>query len=441
VGTPGPLSGEPRRHAPLGSGSATAPAPPGLRVVLDVRPLQHPHRAPATATYLEGLLGAFDRAPIEGESFAFLLQSDLDDPTVRYERLSVVGRRLLPPTRLLGRGALLVDPLIVGGASIGAAWRAERGGAAGAVHHAAGGALPFLSRIPTVATLLDLAAWELPASYRSGTAARFGQRLRARLLRDAGAVLVGTEAVAVAARKLVRLRADRIHVVRLAPREAFRAAGDARLAGLAVPGIDPEAERQRLGLPERYFVYSGRYDARQDLPTLARALADLAAAGRPRRLAAEVSWPPRVLMVGATPEDRAAVARLADRHGIADALAYAPGLPPERLAALVAGARAAILPALSEATGLFAIEALACGTPLVASSVGALPEVVGAAGILVEPRDAARLAGALSAAWTDERLLNRLRAAAMERAHADRRTWDDVAAETRVIYAEAATRR
>ena len=53
--------------------------PPGIRVVLDARPLQDPGRAPATARYLEGLLGAFDAEPLPGESFTFLLQADLDD--------------------------------------------------------------------------------------------------------------------------------------------------------------------------------------------------------------------------------------------------------------------------------------------------------------------------------------------------------------------------
>ena len=51
------------------------------------RPLQEPDRAPATAAYLGGLLGAFDAEPLAGESFAFFLQSDLDDPTTGYDHL------------------------------------------------------------------------------------------------------------------------------------------------------------------------------------------------------------------------------------------------------------------------------------------------------------------------------------------------------------------
>lgn len=405
------------------TGGATAP---GVRVVLDARPLQEPDRAPTTAAYLGGLLAAFDADPRAGESFAFLLQSDLDDPTERFERLSVVGRRLLPPTRLLRSAALTVDPFLLRGASLGAAWRADRGGAAGAVYHAAGGAVPLLSRIPTVVTLLDLAPWELPHAYQRGTATRFGQRLRAQLLRDAAAVIVGTAAVAHAARRLLHVRRERLHVVELAPRPEF---------GLS---NDPEAvrdERERLGLPERYLVYSGRYDARQDLATLLRALADLAAGGRPAGLPAAVPWPPRLLLAGASPDDRAALARAAAREGVGDALAYAPGLATERLATLVRGARAAILPIVSDAAGLAAIEAIASGTPVVASAVGALPTIVGAAGILVEPRDPGRLAVALKTIWCDDRIHAGLSDAAAERGGTDRRTWAEVADETRAVYA------
>ena len=421
--------------------------PPGVRVVLDARPLQEAERAPATAAYLEALLDAFNRAPLPGESFVFLLQSDLDDPTARFTRLEVIGRRLLPPTRLLRSGALTVDPIVLRGASLGAAWRAERGGAAGAVYHAAGGAVPLASRIPLVATLLDLAPWQLPAAYQRGFAARFGQRLRAGILRDAAAVLVGSETVARDARRLLRLRRDRVRVVPFAPRAAFASAGSgpggtgppSTGAGADGPARDARAERERLGLGERYFVYAGRYDARQDLPTLLRALAVLSGGGRPPGLAADVPWPPRVLLVGATPDDRASLARLAAREGVGDALAYAPRLEPVRLASLVRAARATLLPVVSEAAGFAALDALAAGTPVVASSVGALPELVGPAGILVDPRRPERLAAALRTAWLNDAVHARLAEAARERA-ATLPTWDDVAFATRVVYATVGTR-
>ena len=225
----------------LEAAAATVADPPGMRVVLDARPLQDPGRGPATARYLDGLLGAFDDDPLPGESFAFLLQSDLDDPTRQFARLEVVGRRLLPPTRLLRSGALTVDPFLLRGASVGAAWRADRAGAAGAVYHAVAGAPPLLSRIPIVVTLLDLAPWELPAAFQRTPASRFGQRLRGRLIREAAAVIVGSEAVRRAARRLLRLRPDRVRVVPLAPHPAFAAAGGRASTS---HGGDPERVRK-----------------------------------------------------------------------------------------------------------------------------------------------------------------------------------------------------
>jgi glycosyltransferase involved in cell wall biosynthesis len=409
-------------------------APPGVRVVLDARPLQDPGRAPVTAAYLDALLAAYDRVPLEGESFAFLLRSDRPDPTVDLTRLSVIGRRLLPPTGPLRAAAPTVDPLLLRGASLGAAWRAERGGAHGAVYHSVGaGMLPIASGLPVVVTLLDLAPWELPATFRETGLARFGLRLRRRLVRDAAAVIVGSDAAARAAERRLRVRAERLHVVPIAPRPAF--------GGPAIAD-DPSAidDAARLGLGERYLVWPGRYDARQDLATLFAALARLAAAARPTALPADVAWPPRVVLVGAPPDDRAAIARSAARHEVGEAIAYAPPLPDERVARLMRGARATLLPVVAESVGLAALESIAVGTPVLASAVGVLPELVGPAGVLVPPGDPERLAVALAAVWSDDGLHDGVREATRERALATRRTWDDVALDTRRVYATVGIR-
>ncbi len=422
---------------------------------MDTRPLEDPARGPVTAIYLGELLAAYDAAPIEGESFAFLVGLHRPDPTEAFSHLDVAARRRMPPSHLLRSAALTVDPFLLRGATIGSAWWAEQGGAAGSVFHTAAGAIPIGSGLPVVVTLLDVAPWELPDVYQRSPAAAFGQRLRGRILRDAAAIIVGTEATARAARELLHIRADRLVVIPLAARSAFRpspgerspasAAGPrrARAGSSEVPGAggDPRPDRERLGLPERYLVYPGRYDARQDLGSLLGALRRLAAAGRPDGLDPAVAWPPRVLLMGASPDDRAALARATAREGVGDLLAYAPALSVERFAALVGGARAAILPSISEAAGLPAIESLAAGTPLIASAVGALPEIVGGAGILVEPRDPDRLAAAIAAAWTDDGLWSRLRADALSRTGPSRRTWADVARATRVVYTNVGARR
>jgi glycosyltransferase involved in cell wall biosynthesis len=104
-------------------------------------------------------------------------------------------------------------------------------------------------------------------------------------------------------------------------------------------------------------------------------------------------------------------------------------------AAVVAGARGVVLPAVADATGSLALDALGAGVPVVASAVGALPEIVGTAGIIVEPRDPERLAAALAAAWGDGPVRAGIAAAARERSISPR-SWADVAADVRAIYAE-----
>ena len=417
---------------------------------MDSRPLEDPGRSPITATYLAELLAAYDAEPLEGESFAFLVGLRRPDPTTAFGHLSVAARRRMPPSRLLRSAALTVDPFLLRGAAIGSAWWAEQSGASGAVFHTASGAIPIASRLPLVVTLLDLAPWELPGVYQRSPAAAFGQRLRGQILREAQAVIVGTEAVARAVQSVLSIRPERIVVIPLAARSAFRPSAVDPSAGARPTSRgrvdsdgsgDRRSDRERLGLPERYLVYSGRYDARQDLGSLLGALARLAAAGRPAGLDPVVAWPPRVLLMGASPDDRAALARASARQRVGELLAYAPGLSIERFAALVAGARAAILPSISESAGLSAIEAVASGTPVIASSVGALPEIVGGAGVLVEPRDADRMAAAITAAWTDDDLWQRLRAEAVGRGGPGRRTWSDVARATRVAYTDVGARR
>ncbi|MGZ6260339.1 MAG: glycosyltransferase family 4 protein [Candidatus Limnocylindrales bacterium] len=412
---------------------ADEPTLPGPRVIIDLRPLQEPERTPLTAAYLERLLGAFAERPLAGESFVAILRTLRDDPADRLEALGLpmAGRRRVPPTaRLLRSAGLTLDSFLRRGAEVGTSWRRQESGAAGAVYHTAGGAVPLASGLPIVATLLDLAPWELPALYATSPAARFGHRLRARVLRDATRLIVCSRATAESAQRRLHVRADRVVVVPLAAAPAFgpEAAAPARVAAL----------RARFGLPERYLVFAGRYDARKDLGTLFSALAALRE-GTPD--SSREPWPPLIVLAGALGADESDVvglARAAERRGVADLVRHIPRLSPAELASLEAGARAVVFPAISEGTGLVVQEALAVGTPVVASRVGPLPEFVGPAGIVVEPRDPERLAAALRVVWGGGRIHAQLVRAAQAVASSPRRTWREVASETRAVYAAAA---
>ena len=101
------------------------------------------------------------------------------------------------------------------------------------------------------------------------------------------------------------------------------------------------------------------------------------------------------------------------------------------LPGLYAGALALAMPSLYEGFGLPCLEAMASGTPVVASDRGALPETCGGAALIADPDHEARFAGAVLTAATDEATRADLVAAGLERAA--RFTWERAARKTDAI--------
>src|SRR5262249_25416527 len=106
--------------------------------------------------------------------------------------------------------------------------------------------------------------------------------------------------------------------------------------------------------------------------------------------------------------------------------------------ALFSGARAFVYPSLYEGFGLPLLEAMACGAPVLTSSVSALPEVVADAALIVSPEDVDALAAPIARIWRDERLRADPRARGLARAR--QFSWERTARLTLDVY-EAVLRR
>ena len=149
------------------------------------------------------------------------------------------------------------------------------------------------------------------------------------------------------------------------------------------------------------------------------------------------------LVVVGQPRPAGPVARAVDDLCLAATVRFVAELPQSALVALLASAEVAVVPSLYEGFSIPAIEAMACETPLVVTTAGALPEVVGVHGecaLHVEPGDAQALAGGIGALLDDAWQRRRMGAAGRRRVR-ERYTWRAVAQATSECYAEAIARR
>ena len=121
-----------------------------------------------------------------------------------------------------------------------------------------------------------------------------------------------------------------------------------------------------------------------------------------------------------------------ERHGLRERVTFAGFVDDADLPALYSAARILAYPSLYEGFGLPMLEAMACGTPVVASTASCLPEVAGDAALLVDPYDVAELTDALTRLHTDEALRADLIARGRRRAAAFK--WDDSARQLLSVY-------
>lgn len=199
-------------------------------------------------------------------------------------------------------------------------------------------------------------------------------------------------------------------------------AADARFA----PTPDP-AVPARLGLPGPYLLSLGTLEPRKNFPAVVEAFA---------RLPGEVRGEHLLAVAGAQGWLAPDLEARAREAGVADRVRFLGPVDDGDLPALYSGAAAFVYPSLAEGFGLPPLEAMACGAPVVASSLTSLPEVVGEAGLLVDPREPEALAGALAGLLGDPGRRSALSKAGQERAATF--SWRRAARETLAVYRQAA---
>ena len=260
-----------------------------------------------------------------------------------------------------------------------------------------------------VVTVHDLIPYHL-SEYRGSRLVRLRLALARHWLRRADRLIAPSMATArdnVAALGIPRHRID---LVPLAPTTGYGPA-------TTEPGPnDIERVRQRYAIPGRYIFNIGGFDARKNLVVLLEAFArTLAATGSDGPRPAPVS-----LVIGGAPHsgnDRVfpPLGPHIRRLGLERRVILTGRVPAEDIRPLHQGATVYCTPSLYEGFGLTPLDAMACGIPVVVANRTSLPEVVGDAGLVVEPF-AGPIAETLTRVLTNDLLARRLRNQSLERA-------------------------
>jgi glycosyltransferase involved in cell wall biosynthesis len=185
----------------------------------------------------------------------------------------------------------------------------------------------------------------------------------------------------------------------------------------------PTAKLRELGLDgaRRMVVYLGGFSPHKNLEAMVAAFA--------RTAKREDAGDPMLVMVGDTHTDAfhtcfERVSALVESLGIKDRVVFTGYLSDEDVVTLLNRSTMLVLPSLMEGFGLPAVEAAACGCPVIATKESPLPELLGEGGIYIEPNEEA-IATALERVLGDDALRARMREHGMDAAA--RLTWDDAA--------------
>jgi glycosyltransferase involved in cell wall biosynthesis len=186
------------------------------------------------------------------------------------------------------------------------------------------------------------------------------------------------------------------------------------------------AVRTRYWLPQEYLLFVGTVEPKKNVRGLVEAY---------RRLVARDNQIPPLVIAGRLGWMFEGVLQQVSEPKLQGRVRFLGPVPDDDLPALLSGASVFVFPSLYEGFGLPVLEAMACGVPVITSRISALPEVVGEAGLLVDPLKPDEISAAITLVLQDPRRAALMRERGLARAKEF--SWEETARKTWQIYCEA----
>jgi glycosyltransferase involved in cell wall biosynthesis len=277
---------------------------------------------------------------------------------------------------------------------------------------------PPFSPCPVVVSIHDLSFEHFPETFKWRSRNQLKATVR-RSARAAARVIALSEHAKRDIMATYAIPADHIKAIPLAASDRFSPVTDEH---------ELKRVRQTYGIDGEYILTVGAIQPRKNLARL------IAAYARLRRTKPEVNLP-KLVLAGKCAWLFEETLRTIKEMQVTESVVLTGYVPENDLPALYSGALCFVYPSYFEGFGLPPLEAMKCGVPVITGDRTSLPEVVGDAGLLVDPFDVDALAAAISRLISDSSLRAELTAKGLERAKLF--DWRETARQTLTVYHEA----
>jgi glycosyltransferase involved in cell wall biosynthesis len=276
---------------------------------------------------------------------------------------------------------------------------------------------PPFSPCPVVVSIHDLSFEHLPETFNRRSRAQLRLTVR-RSARKASHILALSEHARADIIATYGIAPERVTAIPLAAADHFRPITDER---------ELQRVRHTYGIAGDYILTVGSIQPRKNLARLITAYARLRTNPQFNNL--------QLVIVGRQAWLVGETLRAIRESGVSDSINLTGYVPDVDLPALYSGARCFVYPSFFEGFGLPPLEAMKCGVPVIAGNRTSLREVVGDAGLLVDPLDSAEIAVGLTRLLNDSDLRQELRARGLDRSRMFK--WQETAKRTLEVYQRA----
>ena len=289
---------------------------------------------------------------------------------------------------------------------------------------------PLLSRRPAIVTIYDLSFIHFPDRFPR-LQRQYLTAMSRRACHHARRIITISESGRQDVHRFFGVPLERIAVVYPGVDSVYK----------PLPAGDVAAFRREKGLPDRFLLHVGTLQPRKNIPVLLEAFARVVKSADAERWgghstrSVERDGGLHLLLVGGKGWLFDEIFRRVEELGIQKRVHFTGYVPDSELPLWYNAAAAFVFPSVYEGFGMPVVEAMACGTPVIASNASSIPEAAGMAARLFVPQDVEGLAAAITAVIQSPPLQQKMRQ--QGRRQAASFSWERAGMETAVVYREA----